>query len=182
MPNESPPARSQGDTERQFPAAIRRARREQAGEIRAGREQHQQGERGHAVKKSADEVTFVGMKSGTDQPQGHSGFRGWILLRQLGRDRTQILRSLLGRHAWLKPAKHRQRMARPVLQVLRVDLIHNGYPVVRPFKSLRAVKLRRGHAQHRERIFAEPHLGPDHAGISVKCASPEAIAQHHIGR
>src|SRR5437016_4950464 len=73
-------------------------------------------------------------------------------------------------------------MARPIAQVLRVEVVHDGYPVVRPLKSLRAVEPRWGHAQHSERIFAEPHGRPDYAGIGVKGASPKTIAQHHIGR
>ena len=73
-------------------------------------------------------------------------------------------------------------MARPIPQVLRAEVVHNGYPVVRPDKLLRAVKPRRGDAQNCERIFAEPHRRPDYAGIGVKCASPKTIAQYHIRR
>ncbi len=120
LPHQPPSARSKGDTERQFPAAIRRARRKQAGQIRARRHEHQQSQPGHAIKKSANDVTGVRVKSWTDQPQRHSGVCLWILLCQLRRDCTQVFRSLLGRHAWLEPAKHRQRPAGTILQVLRV--------------------------------------------------------------
>ena len=111
------------DAKRQFPAAIRRARRKQTGQIRACCHQHQQSERGHAVEKSANDITIIAVESGMDQSQRHSGVCLWILLRQLGRDRTQILRRLLRRHARLEPAKHRHAHGCPVLQVIPLDLL-----------------------------------------------------------
>ena len=44
------------------------------------------------------------------------------------------------------------------------------------------MELRRRHAHHRERMLVEFHGRPDDARIGVKCASPQSIAQHHVGR
>ena len=155
MPNESPTARSERDTDRQFPAAIRCARRKQAGKIRARRRQHQQSQPRYAIKKSADDVTGVPLKSWMDQPQRHFGVRPRIFLRQLSRDRIQVFRRLLRCHAVIQPANYRQPIRRPVVKEVRLEEIHNGYKVIGPVKLLRAVELRRGHANHRERIFVE---------------------------
>src|SRR5439155_15629912 len=94
------------------------------------------------------DITVIRKESGADQPQRHSSVRLWILLRQLSCDRTQILRALLGRHAWFQSAKHRHRDGCPVLQEL-LPPVHERYPVVRPVKLLRAVELRRSHADYR---------------------------------
>ena len=96
LPYQPQPACSQGDAKCQLPAAICRTRGKQTGQVRAGREQHEQSERTHAIKKSADEVALVGVKSGTDQPQRHSGVGLRIFLRQLGCDRAQIFHRLPG--------------------------------------------------------------------------------------
>jgi len=93
-----------------------------------------------------------------------------------------VCRSLPWRHARFQSTKHRQGSALTILQVIRVEVIHDGYPVIWPLKLLRAVEPRRCHAHHYERIFAEPHGGPDDAGIGVECGSPKTIAQHHIWR
>ena len=105
----------------------------------------------------------------------------WILLRQLSRYGTQIFRRVLGRHARLQSAKHRHRHRCPVLQELVVP-VHEGYPVVWPVKFLRAVEPRRSHADYRIGISIDSHGGSDYTQIAVKYASPQLIAQHHIGR
>src|SRR5438445_10161854 len=109
-------ARTKRDAKRQFPAAIRRTRCKQAGEIGARRHQHQQSQPCHTVEKSANDVTVVREEPGPDQPQRHSGIRLWILLRQLSRDRTQFFLRLWGPHAWLQSAKHWQLRRWPVFQ------------------------------------------------------------------
>ena len=69
-------------------SAVRAANR--AGQIRAGRRQHQQRQHGHAPKKSADDVTFVAEEPGMNQPQWLPVVGLRILLRQPGRNRIQI--------------------------------------------------------------------------------------------
>ena len=75
-------------------------------QVRARRRQHQQRQHGHALKESANDVAFVPDESWMDQPQRLSVVGLRILLRQLGRNRIQIFRRLLRRHARLKPANH----------------------------------------------------------------------------
>src|SRR4029077_11581820 len=170
------------DTDREFPTAVHCACSKQRGQIRARCRKYQQGQQSHGVKRTANDVTSIGIKSWTDQSQRQTCIGSWILPRQLDRDRAQIFRCPLARHARLQTAEYSQRVAGPVLQMNPVEIVHDWYVVVRPVELFRAMKARRCHAYDGERIFVEPHCGPDYTWVGVKCSSPKLIAQDHIRR
>ena len=183
LPDQPQPARAQGHAQRQLPAAIRRARGKGAGQVHADRRQQQERQHVHAVEKSANALTVVSHQTRADQSHPYGLVRLRILLRQLGRDRVQICRRLLRRHARLEPADHQDRAPVPALQVLRPpEVVDDGYPVVRPREPLRSVERRRGHADHRERLLVQPHRRPDDARIATEHASPQGVAQYDIRR
>ena len=67
LPGQPQPARAEGHAKRQLPAAIRRARRECAGQVHADRRQQQERQHVHAVEKSANALTVVSHQTRADQ-------------------------------------------------------------------------------------------------------------------
>ena len=99
-----PAAGTDGETDGQLAAAVRRARREDAGEIGAGGEQDEHGEKRHAEHCFLHGVVAVAGEPGFVHGEGEA-LVVWILFCHLPRNGSHVLRGLLLRDAGLESAE-----------------------------------------------------------------------------
>ena len=120
--------------------AIHGARGERARQVHADRQQQQQRERVHGLEESADSLTVVSKETRTDQSQRIRPVRLRVFVRQLARDRIQVVGRPLGRP---------RRLSRPITVTARgpglegvvsASRLASRHPVVRPLEALGTVE------------------------------------------
>ena len=112
--------RAERQAQRHFLGAIRGARRKQASQVRAGRQQNQPGQqhepRHESTRRSAQHIAH---QPGARQRELHAFVVSRIGLRQPCGQRIQVRRGLRRRHARLQPPHHKRRVIAALLQRCR---------------------------------------------------------------